>query len=167
MRIFELFEERKKAAKLYHLTDVTAALDILGKLRFKLSEKEGMSFARSGKSGYFTMMIGPDAVMLILNGPVFYKDFDSEPFNHDDGAKQLQSVGILANELEDRLKGRGGYAKIENIAGLFKEIRILRTLERSKGSNYYTDDQLQELKKLADRYDIPLNMVTSKSELRK
>lgn len=69
MLIKDLIEA--SGSSLYHLTDVTATIDMLKNKRFRLSKEDDtfyMSFARSVKSGFFTMMIGPDAVMLIVNG---------------------------------------------------------------------------------------------------
>ena len=155
----------------YHLTDVLATLDILKNKRFKLSRDGGdtyfMSFARSVKSGYFTMMIGPDAVMLVVNAATLKKSFNVQPHKNETGSKELKSLGVNSNEYEDRIIGNGQWVNIPHVSSLFKEIRVLRTAERSKGTNFYTDEQFAELQELCNDNGVELKIVSTKGELRK
>lgn len=169
MKLQELFEAKYKT--LFHLTDVTATIDIIKSKRFKLSKSVGtsnvgddrlsMSFATSSKSGYFTMMIGPDSVMLFFDK----NKLAVESYKHEDGAKQLNSLGISGEEYEARLFGDTQYIPFDLSALL--EVRILKTKERSRGTDFYTDEQLEVLTELCEKNNIPLKFVSTKAELKK
>lgn len=179
MKLSILFEDpvkrvnKSKLKILYHLTDVKSTIDILKNKRFKLSksdiegEENSMSLSHSGKSGFFTMMIGNDSLMCILDGKLAQSIFNIQEYTNEGGAKELRFLGIEASEYEVRIYGGNkNYINISNM-NIFKEIRILKGKERNRGTNGYTDEQFAELSKLCETLNIPIKKVNSKQELRR
>lgn len=164
-----IFEASNLSQYSYHLTDVTATIDILKNSRFVLGKDKNeyfMSFARSVKSGFFTFMIGPDSVMLVVDRTKLYSDFNTKQYTNDEGAKELNFNGIQASEHEDRIINDSNIINIPNVGSLIKEIRVLIMDERSKGSDFFTEEQFQELEILCKKNGIVLKVVNSKRELR-
>lgn len=151
MMTFKQFLVESK--NLYHLTNVASAIGILKNGLLKNS-----SLSTSNRSGFFSMMIGADAVMIVIDRNKIKNDV--KQFKNIEGSKELASLGLHSNEYEVR--------NVEdlNIADAVRVIRILSTGVRSKGTNFYTEEQLKELQELAEQRHIPIEFVSTRTKLR-
>jgi hypothetical protein len=173
MRLQEIIMERV-SSKVFHLTNVAKALEVLKNKQFKLTSIADLSHSdarhQKGKHYYLSLSRNPlndysetnahNSVMFNLNGDWFNQRYKGTPVDYWD---RMWLTANRTSEQEDRVLSDFSNIPFKTPSDVIDEIHILNSASRDKELTTRINSISRKISILAKQYDIPVYFYTDKN----